>query len=173
MFDPRESPLTGQWLDDGTDSTPEPLSTLHVPWPRAGTTASSVPEPLQELLDGPPSADRLLLVTYTSELLLQLPLLTVHVNLLLPDDRPKTEVLAEDGETTDAVPTLVQTPVPIDGTVALRTADELQTLWLDPAEDTDGMLFVTFTSENEVHAPRMTVHLNTLSPVPRLDRRTL
>jgi hypothetical protein len=132
-----------------------------------------VPEPLQELLDGPPSADRLLLVTYTSELLLQLPLATVHVNLLLPEARPLTDVLADVGELTDAVPTLVQTPVPIEGTVALNTAVALQTLWFEPADATEGILFVTLTSENDEHTPRLTVHLNTLSPVPRFDSTTL
>jgi hypothetical protein len=74
-----------------------------------------------------------------------MPFVTVHVNLLLPDTNPLTEVLAEAGTETLAVPVLDQLPLPIDGTRALNTALLLHTLWSPPALAVDGVLFVTFT----------------------------
>jgi hypothetical protein len=83
---------------------------------------------VHEALAKPAFALTLLLITFTLAVLLQIPLLTVHVNLLFPDTKPVTLVLAEDGETTNAVPVLDHKPVPIDGTKALRTALLVQTL---------------------------------------------
>ena len=165
--------LTAQWFEVELAKVAEaPLKRVQTPCPTVGTTASRVPDPLHEILDTPPSAERLLLVIYISELLLQLPFVTVHVNLLLPDESPLTEVLADDGELTDAEPMLVHKPLPTDGTVAVSTAVEEQTLWLDPASDVDGELLVTLTSENAGQAPLVTLHRNTLSPKPSPDTTT-
>ena len=67
------------------------------------------------------------------------------MNLLLPGAKPATDVLAEPGAATLAVPVPDQLPVPIDGTSALSTALLLQTLWSLPAFADEGVLFVTFT----------------------------
>ena len=74
-----------------------------------------------------------------------MPFLAVHVNLLLPDTKPLTVVLAEPGTATLAVPVLEQLPLPIDGTSALNTALLLHTLWSMPPLADDGVLLVTFT----------------------------
>ena len=67
------------------------------------------------------------------------------MNLLLPDTKPLTEVLAVAGVATLAVPVLDQLPLPMDGTSALKTAVLPHTLWSVPALEVDGVLFVTFT----------------------------
>ena len=74
-----------------------------------------------------------------------MPLVTVHVNLLLPATKPVTEVLADPGTATVAVPVPDQLPTPMDGIKELSTALLLHTLWSLPAFATEGVLFVTFT----------------------------
>lgn len=83
--------------------------------------------------------------TTTLELLLQIPLLTVQTNWLLPVDRPVKLVLADDGSIMLVVPVVDQRPLPIDGTTAAKVAVFVQTLTLLPAFETEVLLFVTFT----------------------------
>jgi len=62
-----------------------------------------------------------------------MPFVTVHVNLLLPDTNPLTEVLAEAGTDSLAVPVLDQLPLPIVGTVACSVPLPLQLVLAKPA----------------------------------------
>jgi hypothetical protein len=86
-----------------------------------------------------------LFVTVTNELLLHEPLITVHTNLLAPDDNPVTEVLADDGLLITDEPVPDHNPLPMDGTIAFNDAVFVHTLKSFPACDIDGVLFVTFT----------------------------
>ena len=147
VFTPKGRLLTTLWPLVGLEITDDPAFTaVHKPVPTDGTAPSKVPWLAHTALDGPPLETMPLLVTLTSLLTLQMPLLTVHVNLLVPLGNELTEVLADDGEAMTPLPVLDHTPLPMDGTTALRLAVFVHTLKSVPAKEADGVLFVMLTS---------------------------
>ena len=146
VLTPKLRLLTVLWACAGCATTPVlPPIADQLPVPTDGTTADKLPVPSQLTLDAPASALTPLFHTNTSALVVQMPLVTVHVKRLLPLLKLLTVVLAAFTLPITTVPVLLHTPLPIAGDVALRTAVLLHTLWSLPGTDVDGVLLVMFT----------------------------
>ena len=160
-------PLTGLVARLDTETVALPPLTLQLPLPWAGLAAPSVellpqtvwPAPAEELTES--------LRTRVVELLLQIPLLTVHTSWFSPRPRPVRLLVAELGVTTVAEPvSTVQEPVPWSGDVAFSTALPLQVDTVLPAS-ADTLLFTTTRFELWLQLLFLTVHVKMLVPVLR------
>ena len=174
LFVPKPKPITVLVGLVGKLTVPvPPFKTVHKPLPTLGVTPCKLPVPVQLVLVKPASAATLLFTIFTLELLEQMPLTTVQTNALLPDTKPVAVVLACAALLMPAVPTLLQLPVPIDGTRALNTALFVQTLWSLPALEVDGVLFVTLTVPTALQVPLVTNHWKVFLPWPKPLTTTL
>ena len=101
---------------------------------------------------------------------LQVPLLTVQTNELVPTLKPFTCEEKEDGEVTTPEPPITdQAPEPSVGLLAAKVAEAEQTVWLSPAFETGAISRIIRTVEvAATQVPLDTVHTKAFVPVPKL-----
>jgi hypothetical protein len=147
-----------------------PEEIVHVPVPTAGVLPARVAVfALQRVWSGPAFAvDGVVatLILTSSVELLQAPFDIVHLNTaVLPETRPVTEDVGEEGVVIVAVPeTTDQVPVPVVGVFPASVVElVLHKFWLGPASAVVGLAstFIVTSLSDVPQAPAVIVHFNT------------
>ena len=143
-------------------NVPLPVVTLHKPG--SFNAAVSVTSVLQVSWSVPAFTLNVLLTRVTWLVLLHPFCTTVHWNTLFPPLRPVTVLVLKLGVVTmDPPPLTLQVPTPCVGCTAPSTVLLLHTVLLLPALDVTSSSLITVVLL-ALQLPRLTVHLNLLSP---------
>ena len=141
---------------------PLPVVTLHKPG--SFSTAVSVTSVLQVSWSVPAFTLNVLFTRVTWLVLLHPFCTTVHWNTLFPPLKPVTVLVLKLGVVTmDPPPLTLQVPTPCVGCTAPSTVLLLHTVLLLPALDVTSSSLITVVLL-ALQLPRLTVHLNLLSP---------
>ncbi len=152
---------------------PDPETIDHTPVPADGAAPESVVVSAQMLKSGPAFGVIGFLETLMVRLSLsgaQVPFDIVHTNILMPGFKLLTSAFDADGSLKLPVPVAkLQLPVPIFGMLALSDTCVPQIEVSFPASGADGGNRLVTVSSSSVGGqfPVVTVHLNTLTPLPK------
>jgi hypothetical protein len=143
---PAVTPVTPEVADEGVVIVAVPLTTLQAPVPVVGVLPASVKEVLLQFTRSEPAAATVAassFVNTTSSVDVQVPLVIVQRRVtVLPAVTPVTVVVAEEEVVIVAEPlTMLQAPVPVEGTLAaIVKVLLLHCVWSAPAAAVVGVL---------------------------------